>query len=508
MSPITSELNRHRRRQPPVTPQDPLRPAALSSPLSSPLSLPPASLLPSPLASMLSAGWRRQALLLAGGVLGGELILRALPGEGWGLMGLVGIAAGWWWLGRRPARLAAAKLPSSFEAWLGRCDDLLLQFEQLEGDSGEGLARRRQGLATLREEGARSSLHLALVGCVAPDATWAPQLQRALRGRQALSLLWGEALPAVSRERRWPDGLAAADVVLFHLVTPLRAADLRWLEAVPAGQPVWLLVQPDTPCDPQVLAAELVSQWPAAAPERVLPWDGRPEALTASLQPLAGWLTSEAAALRRSTPLRRSEQLHRHWQAELERLRRQRLLLLQQRTQWLVAAGVFAAPLPSVDLVVLAAANGLMLQEMARLWDCPWSVEQLKAAAVELAKASLLLGGGVEQPGPGGCSAPPRRHLAGGWGSPGPERGLSHPGGEPCHGRCAGPLGWRRGAGPGADQAGGAPAGGAGGRSGEARLAGVPAAGARLDRPAAGVPGHRHAASPCINQLMKMLHQL
>ena len=384
VSPITSELNRHRRRQPPVTPQDPLRPAALSSPLS--------SLLSSPLASLLSAGWRRQALLLAGGVLGGELILRTLPGEGWGLMGLAGIAAGWWWLGRRPARLAAPRLPSSFEAWLERCDDLLLQFERLEGDSGEGLARRRQGLATLREEGARSSLHLALVGSVAPDATWAPQLQRALRGRQALSLRWGEALPAVSRERRWPDGLAAADVVLFHLATPLRAADLRWLEAVPAGQPVWLLVQPDAPCDPQALAAELVSQWPAAAPERVLPWDGRPEALTASLQPLAGWLTNEAAALRRTTPMRRSEQLHRHWQAELERLRRQRLVLLQQRTQWMVAAGVFAAPLPSVDLVVLAAANGLMLQEMARLWDCPWSVEQLKAAAVELAKASLLLG--------------------------------------------------------------------------------------------------------------------
>ena len=85
VSPITSELNRHRRRQPPVTPQDPLRPAALSSPLS--------SLLSSPLASLLSAGWRRQALLLAGGVLGGELILRTLPGEGWGLMGLAGIAA-------------------------------------------------------------------------------------------------------------------------------------------------------------------------------------------------------------------------------------------------------------------------------------------------------------------------------------------------------------------------------------------------------------------------------
>ncbi|MCP9858550.1 MULTISPECIES: YcjF family protein [unclassified Cyanobium] len=357
-------------------PQDPLRPAAL----------------PSLLSSLLSAGWGRQGLLLAGGVLGGEFILRSLPGEGWGLMGLAGIAAGWWWLGRRPARLATSRLPSSFEAWLRRCDDLLVQFERLEGEPGEGQARRREGLAALREEGNRPGLHLALVGSVAPDAAWAPQLQRALRGRLGLSLRWGEALPAVSQERRWPDGLAAADVVLFHLVSPLRAADLRWLEAVPVGQPVWLLVQPEAPCDPQALVAELVSQWPAAAPERVLSWDGRPDALTASLQPLARWLSSDGAALRRATPLRRSEDLHRHWQAELELLRRQRLMQLQQRTQWVVATGVFAAPLASMDLVVLAAANGLMLQEMARLWDCPWSVEQLKAAAVELAKASLLLG--------------------------------------------------------------------------------------------------------------------
>lgn len=355
-----------------MTPPDPLRPAAL--------------------ASLLPAGWGRQALLLAGGVIGGELLLRALPGEGLGLVGIAGVAAGWWWLGRRPARLAPPRLPASFDAWVRRCEELLLQFEHLEGEPGEGQPQRRAGLAALRQEGARPGLQLALVGSVAPDASWAPQLQQALRGRLALSLRWGEALPAVSRERQWPEGFATADVVLFHLATPLRAADLRWLEAVPPGQPLWLLVQPEAPCDSAALAAELASQWPGAAADRLLPWDGQPEALAASLQPLARWLVAEGASLRRATPLRRIEALHRRWQADLERLRRQRLVQLQQRTQWMVAAGVFAAPLPSLDLLVLAAANGLMLQEMARLWGCPWSAEQLKAAAVELGKASLMLG--------------------------------------------------------------------------------------------------------------------
>ncbi|WP_371734142.1 DUF697 domain-containing protein [Synechococcus sp. CCY 9618] len=355
-----------------MTPPDPLRPAAL--------------------ASLLSTGWGRPALLLAGGVLGGELILRALPGEGFGLVGLGVLAGGWWWLGRRSRTPLQPRLPRSFDGWVRRCQDLLVQFERLEGEGPENRARRCRTLTALREEGARAGLHLAVVGCSTPEAGWGPPFQQGLRGPLALRLQWGEALPAVSTERRWPEGFAAADVVLFHLATPLRAADLRWLETVPAAQPLWLLVRPDVSCDPQALAAELASQWPAADPSRVLLWEGGPERLTASLEPLARWLAREGSSLRSLTPLRRIETLHRRWQADLERLRRQRLVQLQQRTQWLVAAGVFAAPLPSVDLLVLAAANGLMLQEMARLWDCPWSTEQLKAAAVELGRASLLLG--------------------------------------------------------------------------------------------------------------------
>jgi len=41
---------------------------------------------------------------------------------------------------------------------------------------------------------------------------------------------------------------------------------------------------------------------------------------------------------------------------------------------------------------VLAAANGLMLREMAQLWDCEWDSDALQAAAVELGRAALALG--------------------------------------------------------------------------------------------------------------------
>ena len=108
--------------------------------------------------------------------------------------------------------------------------------------------------------------------------------------------------------------------------------------------------------------------------------------------PLAAWIARDGALLQGRTARRRLEGLHRLWQADLERLRRREWQLLQQRTQWVVAAGVLVAPLPSLDLLVLTAANGLMLREMAQLWDCPWTLEQLRAASAELARAALAQG--------------------------------------------------------------------------------------------------------------------
>jgi uncharacterized protein (DUF697 family) len=139
-------------------------------------------------------------------------------------------------------------------------------------------------------------------------------------------------------------------------------------------------------------AQELRSLWPAANPERLLPWDGSAASLAASLAPLTTWLARQGGSLPERTTLRRLEALHGRWQGDLERLRRGQWQRLQQRTQWVVAAGVLAAPLPSLDVLVLSCANALMLREMARLWDCPWDSEALRAAALELGRAALGLG--------------------------------------------------------------------------------------------------------------------
>lgn len=308
---------------------------------------------------------------------------------------LAGLAFGASLLRRRIPRGPA---PTDVPGWLVRLEQLEGQFLRLAGEpapaqAGNARRLRKNQLAALRQELDRQGLQLALVGTCPPDLTLQPDLIEALRGPEPLQLHWAHPLPAWSADWSWPEAFAACDLLIHHLRIPLSAADLRWLEALPVAQPAWLLV--DCASDDQsreALAAELRSQLGQQLSKQLLFWDGLPANLSASISPLARHLAGASAQLRRGRQLRRLEQLHGLWQCDLEQLRRQHFLPLQRRTQWLVAAGVVAAPLPSLDLLVLAVANGLMLREMARLWDCPWTFEQLQAAASELAKAALAQG--------------------------------------------------------------------------------------------------------------------
>lgn len=337
------------------------------------------------------AWWLRSLLPLAGGAVLLEAGSRLLPLDGGSLL-TAGILAGGWWLLSRRRSAPTPRRPASVSGWLERCSSLLERFDRLEGEAGSQRQRRRRArMDGLRLESDRTELRLALVGSRPPDLALQPRFSEALRCRQGLILHWGLPLPTTSRSWTWPEALESCDLLLYHLPLPLAAADLRWLEALPEGMPAWLLLQTSAGADRQQAVDELISQWPDARPERLLFWDGHSDPHSA-LQPLSRHLTREGASLRAATPLRCFQQLHRRWQAELEGLRRREWRDLQQRTQWLVAAGVFAAPMASVDVVILAVANGLMLREMARLWDCPWSLEQLRTAALELGRASLALG--------------------------------------------------------------------------------------------------------------------
>ncbi len=327
-------------------------------------------------------------IVLAGGLLAADTLQGSLlPG-----FTVAAMAGGWWLLSRSRTRPRPA-LPQTLEAWFQRCDQLLLQFDQLQGAAAAGLARAER-LERLRRRRGRHQLELAVVGVNLPAPAVQPVLLEALRGPLPLALHWAHPLPAASPSWRWAEPFAEADQLLYCLGNGLGGADLRWLDSLPEGQPVWLLV----PCGSLDQAAraqlelELRAQLPQHFAERLLFWPGGSAQLPASLEPMRQQLQAGGRQLLLATDRRCLETLHADWQKELELLRRERLRPLLQRTQWLVAAAVVVTPLPSLDLLVLAVANGLMLQEMARLWGCSWSADQLREAAIELAKAALALG--------------------------------------------------------------------------------------------------------------------
>ena len=334
----------------------------------------------------------RRAWPLAVGVGGGLLLLESSQGALSSLVSLSAAAAGLWLLSGR-LRPSGRSLPSSVDGWLERCQSVLESFDRLDlqGDPHQQ-RQRRQKLELIRQRQSEAHLEVALVGC----AGWSEMLQAQVLQHCAaplpLRLLRSHPLPPSSENWRWPEAFRRCDLIVYRLNLPLKASDLRWLEALPQGQPEYVLV--DRPADNwQLGLRQLELQLPEHLRSHCWPWSPqRADQLGSDLQPLAEAFAALNAERRRLTQQRCLEDLHTEWQVALESLRRSQWQRLLQRTQWTVAAGVVVAPLPSLDLLVLAAANGLMLQDMARLWECPWSLEQLQAAALHLAKACLSLG--------------------------------------------------------------------------------------------------------------------
>ena len=337
----------------------------------------------------MTSGLIRRALLSVGVIGTGQWLLSDvmhIPGGGLG----VAAAAGLWWLSR-PLKQPSFREPASLKGWIQRCEEVLSQFEQLEAELG------LQGLHTPREKELRRiedfDAPLSL-GVVATEGSGLPStvhLQQALAGVSSLDLCLANPLPVTSRSWSWPDDLQELDVLMHVLSLPLRAADLLWLDQLPADRPVWLLLRSSSDLSAEDHLEALCCQLPERWHQFLLPWSGEALELRGVLQPVRQQLM-RSQRVRQGTRQRLLSSLHRRWQAELETLRRERFRLLLQRSQWIVAGVVIASPVPSVDLLAVAVGNGLMVKEMATIWGCSWSAEVLQVVARQLGSAALAQG--------------------------------------------------------------------------------------------------------------------
>ena len=337
-----------------------------------------------------TSGWIRRVLLSVGVIGAGQWLLSDVVHVPGGGLGVAAAATGLWWLSR-PPKQPSFREPASLKGWIQRCEEVLNQFAELEVSLG------LQGLRSPRETELRriESFDAPLsLGVVATEGSGLPatfELQQALAGVSSLDLCLAKPLPVTSTSWCWPDDLQELDVLLHVLPLPLRAADLLWLDQLPADRPVWLLLQSSAKRSAEDHLEAFRCQLPEQWHQCLLPWSGAAMELRGVLQPVRQQLLS-AERVRQGTRQRLLSNLHRCWQADLETLRRERFRLLLQRSQWIVAGVVIASPVPSLDLLAVAVGNGLMVKEMAAIWSCRWSAEVLQVVARQLGSAALAQG--------------------------------------------------------------------------------------------------------------------
>jgi hypothetical protein len=232
-------------------------------------------------------------LIHLGGVIGGGTSFSLAAAASLGL-----------WLAR--PRQKFGLVDTDLQGWQKRLDGLLEQFQALDAEDPARLAH----LEHLRQQLQRSDPQLALVGLQPPPLAMQPVFSEALRGRYGFTLHWSEALPRWSEHWRWPERFTSCELLIHHLQMPLSAAELRWIEALPKGQPLWLLVEADV-ADPNQVRLELSSQLPEINSDQLLLWNGQVQALAACLEPLNRLLHQQAPKLRQDTRLRQLRDLHR-----------------------------------------------------------------------------------------------------------------------------------------------------------------------------------------------------
>ncbi len=321
-------------------------------------------------------------LALAGaGLLAGQWLISDVmhvPGGGLGLLAAGGVVI---WLGRKPnqPRFAA---PVSLDGWMARCHEVLDQFVRFEQQPAADLARRAELKSVLDRSGPVRMAMVALGGSQGPNEA---DLSSSLAGPMPLTLSLCHPLTTDDGSRCWPRGLVDQNLILFSLKAPLLASDLLWLQQVPEDQPAWLLLGTEGQDASTDAIAAVRDDLPDRWRERIL------------VQEPSMSLRTALAPLRRSLKQAASEtrllaELHRRWQRDLESLRRDRFLQIQQRTQWIVAGSVMASPIASLDLLAVAVANGLMIKEMGEIWGTSLQPDVLRKAAAQLARVALAQG--------------------------------------------------------------------------------------------------------------------
>ncbi len=350
-------------------------------------------------------------------------------GDGSGLLGMVAVGSGLWWLKQRSDssvtvepplalgpvdRATVEKVLSDVEA---RLDMLIKELPaEVQADKNQSiwvqLEKQRQAIAQTLTQLDRKTLKLAVVGNKSTGKT-------ALISQ--LSESWQKSQPSVSAiaEVEGAETLPPVDtdLVLFVTAADLMQSELQRLQALlKAGYRVQIVFNKQdqlTLLDRQSVLQRIQTRVEdleigvsaiAAQPspikirrhqengevtESFEPSVPQLESLTARLNQL---VETEAQQLVMTTTLRQAKALKATAQQMLNAQRRQRAMPLVEQMQWIAAGSAFASPLASLDLLASTAINAQMIVDLGAVYGQKFSLEQAKAAAGTLAELLVKLG--------------------------------------------------------------------------------------------------------------------
>ena len=279
--------------------------------------------------------------------------------------------------------------PKDINGWVKLCNDDLDFFDELEekNDIKKNNINRKGSIYNILNR-----TELQKISIITENKTFDNQIfldKKLLNYDHELSYI--NELPSLKESIKLPESLFNQDAVIFYLNLPLTAKGLLWLKRIPDDMPAWIAIsitgKPSYNSELEALRIEVPNNFS----NKIIAIDQ--EKFQLSNVPFSfRKFASNTKRNIENTKKRLLKDLHSRWQAEIESIRRIKLKEIQQKNQILVAASVFASPIPSIDVLSMTVLNSLMLKEIKEIWGCNWSPEILEKISKEIIKTAIAQG--------------------------------------------------------------------------------------------------------------------
>jgi len=279
--------------------------------------------------------------------------------------------------------------PKDLNGWVKLCNDDLNYFDELEekNDIEQNNFTRKNKINNILNRN-----EIQKISLVSENKNFNNQFlidTHLLNDKYQLTII--DELPSLGSSEILPESFFNQDAVIFNLSLPLTAKGLLWLKRIPDDMPAWIAISVSKKSIYNFELEALKLELPVNFKNNIIIFNK--ERIKFENIPFS--FRKFSLNTKRNidnTKKRLLKNLHSKWQAEIEGIRRVKLRDIQQKNQLLVAASVFASPIPSIDVLTMTVLNSLMLKEIKEIWGCNWSPEILEKVSKEIIKTAIAQG--------------------------------------------------------------------------------------------------------------------